>query len=808
MKTAAPFHASRFTPHVSRFALHASRLTPHVSRFTSRSEKILLTLILLIFGLLAAAYSITIPLFETPDEDHHFFYIKRLADGHGLAIVDPAHPGPWGQEAGQPPLYYALGALLIRAIDTVRLSAHDEAQRPADALAPNPHANLGNPLQPGNKNRWVHTPAENWPWRGWVLAAHLLRFFSILLGLGAVYLTYRLAEYIFLEPTGGAGKQTKGRKDEKTKEAGMLALVAAALTAFLPQVIFSSASINNDNLVIFLATLALLLLARIGASDQRPTWPSTLLLGFVAGLAALAKVSGLLLLPLTAVVLLWRGWRTRRWGQALAHLTVVALLALAIAGWWYARNWQLYGDPTGLRPMIAIVGPRTQPLTWQTLPVEFQGLRISLFGLFGWFNLPLPNWVYRLWDAFLLLASAGLLLALWRRRPHTPSLPLLALWLLLALLSLLRLTSLTLGSQGRLLLPAIAAITILLIRGWSQWLPPQRRPGQIWLALPPAASLLTAFLSLILVIAPAYRRPPLLALAALPASARIDPLTITDRIQLLGIAIDPTTLHPGQPFDLTLYWQALQPIPFDASIALRLFGPGDQPYAQWDTYPGWGNFATTLWPTGVAIADHYRQQAPWDAPAPTLLKLDLSLYDYASKTSYPSRLPSGAPPPLGLATLRLLPAEPPTPLIPHPAAFDFDGRIRLLGYGLPAAPSSHFGQVFHPGDTVDLDLFWQATKPVGEDFQVFVHLLDDNDQRQAGYDAAPRGGWWPTSAWEPGQIVQDRYPLPLPLDLKPGRYTLAAGLYRLDTLERLPVSSPPDSTRDRAALLTTIEVAP
>ncbi|MBX7237188.1 MAG: hypothetical protein K1X65_22595 [Caldilineales bacterium] len=109
---------------------------------------------------------------------------------------------------------------------------------------------------------------------------------------------------------------------------------------------------------------------------------------------------------------------------------------------------------------------------------------------------------------------------------------------------------------------------------------------------------------------------------------------------------------------------------------------------------------------------------------------------------------------------------------------------------------------------LDLDLYWEATGPVGEDFQTFVHLLDAGGQQLAGYDAPAGGAWWPSSAWEPGQIVADHYPVPLPADLPAGTYTLIAGLYRLATLERIPVAGPPDTTPHQAALLTQITITP
>ncbi len=76
---------------------------------------------------------------------------------------------------------------------------------------------------------------------------------------------------------------------------------------------------------------------------------------------------------------------------------------------------------------------------------------------------------------------------------------------------------------------------------------------------------------------------------------------------------------------------------------------------------------------------------------------------------------------------------------------------------------------------------------------MFTHLLRrdaDGDWVQvAGHDSPPGAGSLPTRRWQPGWRVLDEYQLPLPADLAPGIYTLAAGLYRSDGA-RLPADGP------------------
>src|SRR5512142_753791 len=140
--------------------------------------------LIFIFLVLGGIYSVATPIFEAGDEIWHYPFVQYLATGHGLPVQDPASKTLWAQEGGQPPLYYALGALTTFWIDTRDLP---------DRLWLNPEAKIGITLVYGNKNLVVHTSAENFPWRNTALAVHLLRFLSLLLSAGTVALTYFLA---------------------------------------------------------------------------------------------------------------------------------------------------------------------------------------------------------------------------------------------------------------------------------------------------------------------------------------------------------------------------------------------------------------------------------------------------------------------------------------------------------------------------------------------------------------------------------------------------------------------------------------
>jgi hypothetical protein len=90
----------------------------------------------------------------------------------------------------QPPLYYAIGALLAQPFELDSFDDYLKQQA-------NPHASLGYALDPGNKNNFLHTPAENFPYRGLALTVHILRLYSIIYGLIALIFTYLAAFELF-----------------------------------------------------------------------------------------------------------------------------------------------------------------------------------------------------------------------------------------------------------------------------------------------------------------------------------------------------------------------------------------------------------------------------------------------------------------------------------------------------------------------------------------------------------------------------------------------------------------------------------
>jgi 4-amino-4-deoxy-L-arabinose transferase-like glycosyltransferase len=751
-------------------------------------------LILLAFLTLGILYILSTPVFEASDEIFHYPVVKYIADGRGLPVQDPATEAAWEQEGSQPPLYYALAALATAWIDTDDMDA---------VRWRNPLSNIGRPASPGNKNLVIHTSVEEYPWRGSVLAVYVIRFLSLLLQAGTVYLTYLISRQVWPE------------REE-------LAALAAALVAFNPMLLFISGSVNNDNLIVPLATLVVYLLIRTlrdgGLSNGR-----LVLLGILLGLAALTKLSGLGLFVLTAAVLTIIAGRRRAWGAWLRWgLTLVAISA-AIAGWWYVRNWRLYGDPTGLNVMLDIAGRRDSPPTWQSMLAEFQGFRMSFWGVFGGFTIVAPDWAYRIYDGLVIAGIVGWGVLVWRMRRRTADsggwragqvvmLLTLVLWVAMVWVSLIRWTSQTLASQGRLIFPAIAAAAVLLAYGLAGWAAGKWRVRIAW-SLGAALLVLAAVLPF-LVIRPAYAKPPLLSAQQMPASAAPSDVLFGGTLRLLAHELPQDTVRPGEELPVVAYWQSAAATERDLSVYAQLWAQGRESLTLVGftaSYPGLGAYPTSLLKPGDVVKDVYQVPVEISATAPSLLQVHLGLFEYGSgdEGALPSVDSAGRPASGLVGTVRLLPRDPDRFEISHPLRFDLGGQAALLGYDLS-------GEQVKAGDSITLTLYWQALARMADDYKVFVHLVGPEPEQTiaAQSDKMPLDGLWPTWAWEPGYPVRDEYRLELPAGLPPGKYELRAGLYRPGDGQRVSVQGPaeiakdsvPPTTRESAAVLGQVEV--
>ena len=734
----------------------------------TQRHHLLLALILSGYLVVTLLYGAVNPLFEAPDEHWHYFTAQYIAENGRLPYIASGDDyDEWlSQEAAQPPLYYLIGALLIAPVDTS--AARDE-------VWPNKFTSVGDASALININRFVHTGNEVWPWQGYTLAAHILRWLSTLLGLGTLLFIYLAGRWLWPRHI-------------------YRALLATALVAFLPQYNFLHASVSNDPLIIFLVSAALWQLIRLwqsGISRAR-----LLLLGLTIGLATLSKNAGISLLFYSVGVLVLLAIRGQAgsvesaasqntesasgWRLLGATAVWVVLPAVLLAGWLWLRNAGLYGDFTAMNQFVQIAGGDRDYSLLQVFR-ETRGLWLSLFAVFGWFNLRAPDWVYGFWSALVALAVIGAASRTLKRYRHKKTVPLdkhessgfldwagtilqqgwvlpllLALWVALVYASLFLFMLRTEAAQGRLLFPALLPLALGMASGLTatNWL---RRLSPL---IPLAAFFITLY-CLFYVIKPAYKVPP--TVAEMPAGAQEIDAAMGQGIRLLGALVEPQTVLPGDPLWLTLYWRGDNVAEAAPEFVLSLFGRDNEEIGKVHSYHGRGLYPAGLWPDGQIIADRFGLWVDEETVAPVLAVLDVTLLDGATTRAGEIKIAPHEWPPLE------------------------DDRLAQFGPHIDLLDVSVTPQRARPGESLTINILWQARADLDEDLTTLVHLGQPDETPLATGDRQPVDARYPTYVWENGEQIGDSYTLALPGDLSAGRYPLWIGMYNHKTMERLPV---------------------
>lgn len=761
-------------------------------------------LIVLLYLAAAILYGVTIPIFEGPDARGHYAYIHELTEGRGLPVQGtPSGQRVTGYVATHPPLYYALcAALAFWVPDDVDFN--DWAWR-------NPYRADGFPGSVGNKNFLIHTEAEAFPWRGTPLTVHIARLVSAALGAVAVVGTY-----------GTVLELTHARGDGQGPP--YLALGAAALTAFNPMLVFTGARVSNDaavaafgSLVVWGATrLAVRGLSRRGLA----------LLGAGLGLAALSKMSGVTLAPAVALALLLSAVRNARFGprpprpklsrllrkERFVPLLVDAVVlfggALLVCGWWFARNLLLYGELLGVDAWLSRTATvRPEPIGLLEVIPQLQGLEMSYWAMFGWFNVPVAPWMYRAWWVLARLAVVGLGLLLaeqWTRRRMSweaqAGLAVVASSFLLVLGSVWRFIMVVLGAQGRYLFPAVAAVSSLLMLGLARLV---GRRGEGWLAGSLAVTHLAATVaSLFLFILPTYAPPESLTDAQIGAIPHRLDAEFEGVMRLLGYDLQADAVEPGGDVEVILYWEALAPTERDYVVFVHLVGEGGLVVAQRDSFPGLGRLPTRLLEPGFRWSDRQVIQVPATAYAPDEAQVSVGVYDpvgggrlevhdAASQALGDSLL-------LGRVDVRPRPGA-----TPNPAGISFEDQMALVGYELS-------DRVVRPGEVLTATLYWEGLQPMAVDYSVSVQLVDETQEKAAQHDSWP-GDWTaPTTGWTPGETVVDVHALDVYTGATPGVYDVKVAVYAVENGQstHLRVVSEGWGTHPRRVVLTQVRVSP
>lgn len=730
-----------------------------------------IVLILALFITLGLAYSVANPLHEATDEVRHYRFVRHIVQEGALPVQGQ---GDCLIQSHHPPLYYLLSAAATVWIDTGRDVCF---QPPLNPFWNYRYWEVG----VDNKNQYLHGPAERFPWPAERRAALLMRAVNVLLGALTVWLTWAIGRSLW-------------------PKRPYLALGGAAFVAFNPMFVYLSGAVNNDIVAAAAGGALLLASVRLLRDKADLTWRWGLLFGLLYALALMSKFNLAAMGLVVATAVTYIAWQKQQWRQWVQVGLTAATVTLLLAGWWFVRNQLLYGELTGFQTMTNIWGGRDPSQSFWLAVSEIPYAWTSLWGRFGYGQIPLPEAIYSGLRWFTRLALLGLFLPLlrpdrwaeWRQTGLALALlPLTVLIYTWVLFSYMMVS--TAGPMGRFFFPALPAFGLLIFYGLSQWLTifsrrngyggskasPRAARHDFWAAIAVNLSLIAlTIVALVGYLMPAYAQPPGFEDTAVSPT----PIAQFDTfVTLRDYEVSRSNLAPGQPLDLTLYWEVDARPPGDYYFFVHLTDQYSNIIAQRDTHPGLGRFPSSQWQPGDRFIESIRFYLPETTYVPA--EATLSIGFYAPGAGY--RLAVTGPDSSGLGDSLILAQigiEPRLDLatdLPNPQMWRFENGADLVGY-------EYSQRRVRPQEVLAVTLHWQSVAPAVNEDRIWLRLIDGNGQQRASAEAT-FAQWLASTAGVMTVLLE------IPADLTPGSYQLE--LFVLDNMTNRPHSLVADDGR-------------
>ncbi len=306
-------------------------------------------------------------------------------------------------------------------------------------------------------------------------------------------------------------------------------------------------------------------------------------------------------------------------------------------------------------------------------------------------------------------------------------------------------------------------------------------------------------------------------------------ITFQDQIEFLGFDIDRFVYQKDEQIEWTEryltqhaellpeyrttfrvvnYWRKITGEPIDYTLRTQFDAHNGQLYRLEQPYGGLDDlYPTVYWPTNQIIREEFEIVVPAEHPSLNYgmwvsVERDAGWYllpEASQLTDTTNRVRVGQI--YVRATATEVSPESISYNIDYPVDVRLDGGLSLIELGLSQ-------DAVYPGDLLVVTLTWRAQTEVGQDYKVFVHVMDPGGRLVAQHDGKPDHWRQPTSQWEPGTPIQDAHPVLFPLDVPPGTYDIQVGMYQEGTMERLSVLSASGSPSSDVVQVGTVEVLP
>jgi 4-amino-4-deoxy-L-arabinose transferase-like glycosyltransferase len=754
-------------------------------RQTSALWRYGLFLIVGIFTLTTLVQSLTVPVFEGPDEQRHYAYARYLVNHHALPPRDErltrnikAVTYEIGQEVGQPPLYYLVVALVTSPV------AHADD---ADAYVnynpfTSPSDDAGLPYD--NHNTYLHGAEEQFPFQGVALAVHLGRLISVIAGASTLLAVFGIARALL--PARPA-----------------IGLLATLLMSSVPGVIFLFSVITNDAAVILFATLGVWVAVRIARDG--PTRRLALLGGLFSALAVLSKingawVTGVVWLALIASALIHCHEQSFR--SSFISLILSVGVWILITGWWFGFGVLQNGDPLGIstHPLGATQTlSQLASLTKRPLSDQLTAWDRSIWYSVSWSKVLGPNWLYRIFRYLYLAGLVGAIvtfLQVIRCQRHSPhNLYVQGLQVICLVLSILFAAVLAVLWQllidmalGRLFYPGLAGGVILVAIGLAWWLDRLHNLcllHTIYWVGGAALFILLQYAAIWATTNTIISLTPHSLTSLSPQEITPTQLTFlspddskTPVAELTGYRVHAQDLRAGNAMYADLCWESVGYTQASYPYSLQLVGPNDARPGTRNSYQGLGSYPMSAWKPGEKFCDATSVYIAFSADQPRAYNLVVTLFS----DSPPDYKPG---PPLSAVDGNGRPV------------YTVIGRVRVApGYQPVVTPTISLGDVaglagtsieLLPTNTLSVSLRWVALSSPNVNAKVFMHVVDKASSKViAQSDHEPDGGWFPTNYWQKGDVIDDHFEIALPADTRLDDVTLRLGMYDAKSQARLP----------------------
>lgn len=676
------------------------------------------------FGL-GLGFGFVTPIWESYDEPSHFAYAIDLAlDGKPPQESDVI----LNFERIQPPFYYFILAAFFRLSGSPIQGFSFPKINPYFYMNPLAHNYALHPLHPSEHDKEIAAT---------VMAA---RIFSLLLSLLGITFTFLAAKLLWPHQNG-------------------IQVTSTFIFALWPISLFHSSVVTNDSLMPVAGALVTWIIIKLCQKHFRASIFFGGLLMICIGITT--KIS--------MIVFVVPFFVASRFAIQRVHIVVFwlcgAIFLLTII--------LLANTPAILIPFVNhipdgqdIFTVAARRLTEANL-LEFitnclRYLVDTSFGLFGWGNLLIPDWLLFLWKCSISLSGVGYLI--FYRGKHR--LPRFVTIILLSIITFFLISTLSLAwlyqnvflVSGRYLLPALPAFTFLLMAGWSA-ISQHLFPRVMAIGL-----LICDLLIPVYLIVPVYELPPPVTAATISHQQVIE---LAPGLTFVGYRQSVFDVYAGDLLPIDVFWEAVRAVDESYIVHIDLLGDDGQIYGSRESFPVDGSYLTRDWLPNKPFKDQYAIRVRSDLDYPVIAHFRISL-------SRPE----------------------------HTVFYEFGEFNIHIGLNshiplLPQNESPRFGsEVFLRGNQVRLvtnnilavELIWQAASTT-TDRMLQITLRDSVGYsikfvKSSRYTA---GLHFPASHWLPDELVADRQFFSVPDGLFPGRYSIHIVLIEPQTGNKIPV---------------------